>query len=188
MNVNFSAWSIHRPTPAILLFVLATVAGFFGFRSLQIANMPDFDFPGIIVDVQLPGATPSQLETEVTRKIEDATANIPGARHVTSTVSDGFSETFIEFEIGKNGNVEDRWLLNDGHVDHHGSAELRIKVSLSGITDEMYDDYVADVLDKLTEQLETRFGIVADSNTNRKARRREHPQTYVNRTNQAALR
>src|SRR3546814_5022698 len=38
---------------------------------------------------------------EVTRKIEDATANIPGARHVTSTISDGFSETFIEFEINK---------------------------------------------------------------------------------------
>lgn len=102
MNVNFSAWSIHRPTPAILLFFLATVAGFLGFRALQIAKMPDFDFPGIIVDVQLPGATPSQLETEVTRKIEDATANIPGARHVTSTISDGFSETFIEFEINKN--------------------------------------------------------------------------------------
>src|SRR3546814_14154038 len=63
--------------------------------------MPDFDFPGIIVDVQLPGATPSQLEPEVTRKIEDATTNIPGARHVTSTISDGFSETFIEFEINK---------------------------------------------------------------------------------------
>jgi hydrophobe/amphiphile efflux-1 (HAE1) family protein len=102
MNINFSAWSIHRPTPAILLFFLATVAGFFGFRALQIANMPDFDFPGVTVDVQLPGATPSQLETEVTRKIEDATANIPGARHVTSTISDGFSETFIEFEIEKN--------------------------------------------------------------------------------------
>ena len=102
MNVNFSAWSIHRPTPAILLFFLATVAGMIGFRALQIAKMPDFDFPGIIVDVQLPGATPSQLETEVTRKIEDATANIPGARHVTSAVSDGDSNTFIEFEIGKN--------------------------------------------------------------------------------------
>ncbi|HET8882604.1 MAG TPA: efflux RND transporter permease subunit [Solimonas sp.] len=102
MNVNFSAWSIHRPTPAILLFFLATVAGVIGFRALQIAKMPDFDFPGIIVDVQLPGATPSQLETEVTRKIEDATANIPGARHVTSSVSDGDSNTFIEFEIGKN--------------------------------------------------------------------------------------
>ncbi|NGY06410.1 efflux RND transporter permease subunit [Solimonas terrae] len=100
--MNFSAWSIHRPTPAILLFFLATVAGLVGFRALQIAKMPDFDFPGIVVDVQLPGATPSQLETEVTRKIEDATANIPGARHVTSSVSDGDSNTFIEFEIGKN--------------------------------------------------------------------------------------
>ncbi|WP_211234548.1 efflux RND transporter permease subunit [Solimonas soli] len=109
MNINFSAWSIHRPTPAVLLFFLATVAGFLGFNALQIAKMPDFDFPGIIVDVQLPGATPSQLETEVTRKIEDATANIPGARHVTSTVSDGDSNTFIEFEIGKN--VQDA--LND---------------------------------------------------------------------------
>src|SRR3546814_19501651 len=86
MSVMFSAWSIHRPSPAILLFFLATVAGFLGFHALQIAKMPDFDFPGIIVDVQLPGATPSQLETEVTRKIEDATANIPGARHVTSTI------------------------------------------------------------------------------------------------------
>ncbi|WP_028007218.1 efflux RND transporter permease subunit [Solimonas flava] len=100
--MNFSAWSIHKPTPAVLLFFLATVAGFFGFRSLQIANMPDFDFPGITVDVQLPGATPSQLENEVTRKIEDATANIPGARHVTSTIGDGYSSTFIEFEIEKN--------------------------------------------------------------------------------------
>jgi len=109
MNINFSAWSIHRPTPAILLFFLATVAGFFGFHQLKIAKMPDFDFPGIIVDVQLPGATPSSLESEVTRKIEDATANIPGARHVTSTVSDGVSNTFIEFEIGKN--VQDA--LND---------------------------------------------------------------------------
>ncbi|MFT4045685.1 MAG: efflux RND transporter permease subunit [Solimonas sp.] len=109
MNINFSAWSIHRPTPAVLLFFLATVAGLLGFRALQIAKMPDFDFPGVIVDVQLPGATPSQLETEVTRKIEDATANIPGARHVTSTVSDGDSNTFIEFEIGKN--VQDA--LND---------------------------------------------------------------------------
>src|SRR3546814_14060610 len=99
MNVNFSAWSIHRPTPAILLFFLATVAGFLGFHALQIAKMPDFDFPGIIVDVQLPGATPSQLETEVTRKTEDATANIPGARHVTSTIADGFSGTIIDIEI-----------------------------------------------------------------------------------------
>ena len=95
MNVNFSAWSIHRPTPAILLFFLATVAGMIGFRALQIAKMPDFDFPGIIVDVQLPGATPSQLETEVTRKIEDATArtacydNIPLGDPATAAVRIG---------------------------------------------------------------------------------------------------
>jgi len=101
MNINFSAWSIHRPTPAILLFFLASVAGLLGFRALQIANMPDFEFPGIIVGVSLPGATPSQLETEVTRKIEDATANIAGARHVQSTVTDGSSSTFIEFQLEK---------------------------------------------------------------------------------------
>lgn len=101
MNVNFSAWSIRRPTPAILLFFLLSVAGLMGFRALEIANMPDFEFPGIIVSVALPGATPSQLETEVTRKIEDATASIAGARHVQSTITDGGSETFIEFQIEK---------------------------------------------------------------------------------------
>ncbi|MDB5969142.1 MAG: acriflavine resistance protein [Hydrocarboniphaga sp.] len=99
--MNFSTWSIHRPIPAILLFVLLTAAGLIGFRMLPIAEMPDFDFPGIIVSVSLPGATPTQLETEVTRKIEAATAAISGAKHVTSTVTDGDSETFIEFQMEK---------------------------------------------------------------------------------------
>lgn len=94
----------------------------------------------------------------------------------------------IEHEIGKNGNVEERWLLNDGHIDHHGSAELRVKVSLSGITDETYSQYIAGVLEKLTQQLESRFGLTVNDSTASKTRRREHQQTYVNRTTQVALR
>src|SRR3546814_15415078 len=98
MHVNFSAWSIHRPTPALLLFFLATIAGFLGLHALQIAKMPDFDFPGITFDGQLPGTTPSQLETEVQRKLEDATDNLPDARQVRSPITDAFSETFIALE------------------------------------------------------------------------------------------
>jgi len=101
VNINFSAWSIHRPIPSILLFFLLTIAGILAFVRLEVAVMPDIEFPGVLVGVALPGATPSQLETEVTRKIEDATANIAGVRHVQSTLTDGSSSTFIEFELEK---------------------------------------------------------------------------------------
>lgn len=94
----------------------------------------------------------------------------------------------IEQEIGKNGDFLDCWLLNQGHIDRHGSGELRVKVNLVGVTDDAYDEYLTEVLEKLTEQLETRFGIAVDDDHTSTARRREHPQGYVNRTAQVSLR
>ncbi len=95
--MNFSAWSIHRPLPAILGFVLLMAAGFYGFRQLPITDFANFDNSNISVSVGYSGATPSQMEVEVTRKIEDAVASITGIEHVTSNVSRGNSNTNIEF-------------------------------------------------------------------------------------------
>ena len=67
--MNFSAWSINRPLPAILAFILLGIVGLVGFQQLAVSRFPDIAFPGITVTVVQPSATPAQLETEVTRKI-----------------------------------------------------------------------------------------------------------------------
>jgi multidrug efflux pump subunit AcrB len=97
--VNFSAWAIRRPLPALMIFFVLCVAGLWGFRQLPIARFPDVSFPMVTVNISLPGASPSQLETEVTRKVEDAVATINGVKRVTSTVSEGMSGTAIEFVL-----------------------------------------------------------------------------------------
>ncbi|WP_374603094.1 efflux RND transporter permease subunit [Arenimonas sp.] len=101
MAINFSAWSINRPLPAILLFILLTLVGLFGFQQLAVSRFPDVSYPGITVTVVLPGATPSQLETEVTRKVEDSVASLADINKLVSTVTEGSSTTFVEFRIGK---------------------------------------------------------------------------------------
>lgn len=96
--MNFSAWSIHRPLPAILGFVLLMAAGFYAFQKLPITDFANNDSSNISVSVGYGGATPSQMEVEVTRKIEDAVAGITGIEHITSNISQGSSTTNIEFE------------------------------------------------------------------------------------------
>ncbi|WP_197328788.1 efflux RND transporter permease subunit [Ralstonia syzygii] len=99
--MNFSAWAIRKPIPSILLFILITVAGLVSFRMRSIQNFPDVDFPAVSVTATLPGATPSQMETEVTRKIEDSIASIGAIKHISSTINDGSSTTLVEFQLEK---------------------------------------------------------------------------------------
>ena len=99
--MNFSAWAIRKPIPSILLFILITVAGLVSFKMLSIQNFPDIDFPAVSVTASLPGATPMQMETEVTRKIEDSIASIGAIKHITSTINDGSSTTMVEFQLEK---------------------------------------------------------------------------------------
>jgi multidrug efflux pump subunit AcrB len=100
--MNFSAWAIKKPIPIIILFGLLTFAGIIGFNKISIKNFPDLDFPAVTITVTLPGATPAQLETQVTRKVEDSIANVSLIKHISSTIRDGSSETFVEFNLEKN--------------------------------------------------------------------------------------
>jgi len=103
--MNISTWSIGQPIPSILLFIILMLMGVAGFRALPIQNFPELDLPIVTITAALPGATPSQLEAEVTRKIEDVVANIGGVAHITSTVADGVSVTTVEFDA--DGGTED---------------------------------------------------------------------------------
>ncbi len=103
MRLNVSAWAIDRPVPALMLFMLLTLAGLLGFQRLAVQDFPDIELPSVTVTVSLPGATPSQLETEVTRKVEDAVASLGKVEHITSTLTEGASSTLIEFSLEKDG-------------------------------------------------------------------------------------
>ena len=80
-----------------MIFFVLCVAGLWGFHKLPIARFPDISFPMVTVTITLPGASPSQLETEVTRKVEDSVATVNGIKRVMSTVTEGRSNTAIEF-------------------------------------------------------------------------------------------
>jgi HAE1 family hydrophobic/amphiphilic exporter-1 len=99
MRINFSAWAIRNPVPPILLFVVLMLLGFISFNNLAVTKFPNIDVPVVLVKVTQGGATPAELESQVTREVEDAIANITGVKHLTSTVTDGLSTTAIEFRL-----------------------------------------------------------------------------------------
>jgi multidrug efflux pump subunit AcrB len=103
--MNVSAWSIRHPVPAILLFGFLSVFGVMGFRALGIQNFPDVELPTITVSASLEGADPTQLETEVARKIEDKIASLGGIEHIRTTISDGTATVRVEFQIDKDTDV-----------------------------------------------------------------------------------
>ncbi len=97
--MNFSAWAIRNPIGPILAFVILMVLGYQSFNSLPITRFPNIDVPLVAVTVAQPGAAPAELESQVTKLIEDAASGITGAKNITSTVSDGVSTTVVEFRM-----------------------------------------------------------------------------------------
>ncbi|MCP5138648.1 MAG: efflux RND transporter permease subunit [Chromatiales bacterium] len=98
--MNVSLWGIRNPAGAVIIFVALCVAGLYGLRQLPISTLPDFTVPQITVTVTLNGATPAQLETDVTRKVEDAVASIANIDKLHSTITEGRSQTRIQFLLG----------------------------------------------------------------------------------------
>ena len=99
--MNVSAWSIRNPIPSLMLFVMLTVVGVMGFRSMKIQQFPDIDLPTVTVTAALPGASPAQLETEVARKIENSIATLQGVKHIYTKVQDGAATVTVEFRLEK---------------------------------------------------------------------------------------
>ena len=100
MRLNVSAWSIRSPIPAVMTFIVLTLLGLFAFRSMSITRFPNIDIPIVQVQINQSGAAPAELESQVTKKVEDAVASLNGVWHIVSTVSDGSSLTVIQFNIG----------------------------------------------------------------------------------------
>lgn len=101
MNFNVSSYSIKNPLVAILLFVLLTMGGLFGFRQMKVQQFPDIDLPAVVVTVTLPGAAPAQLENDIAKKIENKLTSINGIKHIRSTLQTGAATIATEFVLDK---------------------------------------------------------------------------------------
>ncbi|MCV4770937.1 efflux RND transporter permease subunit, partial [Escherichia coli] len=78
------------------------VVGAFSFFSLGLDLFPKIDFPTITVTVRNPGASPEEIETDVTQKIEEAVNTISGIDELRSTSVEGLSQVFVQFVLEKN--------------------------------------------------------------------------------------
>ena len=99
MAFNISGASIRNPIPSLVLFAVLLVLGIAAFRILAITESPNLDIPVVTVVVTQSGAAPAELESQVTKKIEDAVASVNGVKHITSTITDGTSLTEIELRL-----------------------------------------------------------------------------------------
>jgi multidrug efflux pump subunit AcrB len=97
---NISSWAIRNPVVPLVLFAALTLLGLVSFLRMDVNNNPDISFPAANVSVVQPGAAPTELETQVTQRVEAAIRGINGVDEIQSTVREGSSNTFVQFDIG----------------------------------------------------------------------------------------
>ena len=88
-----------------MLILSLTVVGLFSYRSLGVDLFPKIDLPTITVTVVNPGASPQEIETEITDKVEGAVNTISGIDELRSTSVEGVSQVFITFLLEKNPDI-----------------------------------------------------------------------------------
>ncbi|WP_417619078.1 efflux RND transporter permease subunit [Parasphingorhabdus sp.] len=105
MNLrNISAWSTRNPVAPLVLFAGLLFAGLLSFNRMDVVNNPEVEFPAVNVRISQPGAAPTEIESQITQRVEAAVRSISGVKNISSTASEGSSSTFVEFEIGADVN------------------------------------------------------------------------------------
>ncbi len=101
--MKLSDVSVERPVFVTMMMLALVVLGYFSWTGLSVDMMPDVDFPFTVVQTVYPGASAESMETDVTKKIEDAVNQISGVRHITSQSREGYSLVVVEFSLEKDG-------------------------------------------------------------------------------------
>ena len=99
MALNISGAAIRNPVPPLVLFAVLLIVGIAGFVMIPITRAPNVDVPIVSVTITQQGAAPAELESQVTRKVEDAIASVSGVKHLGSSVTDGASVTTAELRL-----------------------------------------------------------------------------------------
>jgi len=96
---------VRRPVFATMLILSLSVVGLFSYKSLGVDLFPKIDLPTITVTIVNPGASPQEIETEITDRVEGTVNTISGIDELRSTSVEGVSQVFITFLLEKNADV-----------------------------------------------------------------------------------
>jgi HAE1 family hydrophobic/amphiphilic exporter-1 len=163
MTLNISAWSVRNPIPPLVFFVVLMVLGAVSLNTLPITQMPNIDIPVVTITVTQTGAAPSELETQVTKNVENAATGVVGVKHITSSISEGVSVTTVEFQLETSAdravndvrnaianirtelpqNIEEPLIQR---VDVDGMAIVTYAASIPSLTAEQVSWFVDDVI------------------------------------------
>lgn len=91
---------IRRPVFTTMFVLLLVVFGIKSYPNLGVDLYPDVELPLVSVTVTYTGASPEEMETLITRPIEDRVSQVAGIKTLSSTVREGYSQTTLEFELG----------------------------------------------------------------------------------------
>ena len=100
--MNITSISIKRPSLIIVLFSIFTLLGIIGFMNLGYELLPDFNQPVIVIKTMYPGAEPQEVETSVSRKIEDALSNLEGVDYLETKSMPNASVIIANLKYGTN--------------------------------------------------------------------------------------
>ena len=137
MSHNASGWSIRHPVPTLVLFLVLTLAGILSFSQMGIDANPNIDLPYISIETTYVGAGPQELETQFTKKIENAVAGLSDVEEIYSSVGEGYAYTNVRFALEAD---------SDRTLDNVRDAVDRIRTDLSPYAEGMtiqrlrYDD------------------------------------------------
>ena len=100
--MNITEISIKRPSLIIVLFSILTLLGVIGYKNLSYELMPDFNQPVVVIKTAYPGAEPGEVETSVSRKIEDALSNMEGVDYLVTKSLPNASIIIANLKYGTN--------------------------------------------------------------------------------------
>ncbi len=159
--------SIRRPVAMGCLIIAFTLLGFNAYRKMGLELMPKTDLPYVTVTTIYPGASPTEIETDIAKPIEDQVVTIEGLKHVTSAAMENVCVTLLEFNLGVDvdvaatdvrekldliradfpGDVQDPRILK---YDINSSAIVQMALTGDVPLDELYDYADNTLRDRLT--------------------------------------
>ena len=95
-----SRWSVRRPIAMTAFIIVLVMIGASLYPKLSIDLLPNMEIPTVLVRCEYQGASPSEIEVEVVKRIEDAVSSLDGIRHVTSTAIEDQAQIQLEFNMG----------------------------------------------------------------------------------------
>ena len=95
--VKHTEFALRRPVTTVVTFVALALIGLIASRLLPLEKFPDIEFPGIFIQIPYPGSTPEEVESLITRPVEEALATLSGVEQMFSTSDEGQAQIFLQF-------------------------------------------------------------------------------------------